>query len=258
MKKYFKMILLFAILIIASLYFQNKGKTETLNEDKKVLGLPSENGNNLVSFTLGEKTINVSWIEVSDAQSLSLIPNFTEKLTAQEALTKYACIALTSAGFYTKQNSPIGLFTYERKQIKKTIVSSTFNGFFSLNDFYTPRITRQLPDDSLRMALQSGPLIKENGQILTLKMKNDAAERRIVIGVTGGNKAYLLVFYDPQSVFMGPKFADLGKAVSLFEEETGIVFADVLNLDGGTASLFYSDSLQLPEAVISGSFFCLK
>ena len=44
----------------------------------------------------------------------------------------------------------------------------------------------------------------------------------------------------------------------MFEEKTGIVFADVLNLDGGTASTFYSDSLQLPEAVISGSFFCLK
>ena len=257
MKKYFKIILLFAILIIASLYFQNKGKTETLNEDKKVLGLPSNQDNSL-SLTLGEKTINVSWIEVEDAQGLSLIPNFTEKLTAQEALEKYNCSALTSASFYTKENSPIGLFIYERKQIKKAIVSNTFNGFFTLNDFYTPRITRTLPDDSLRMALQSGPFIKENGKFLFLRMKTDGQERRVAVGVTGDNKAYLLVFYNPDSVFLGPQLTDLGRMVGMFEEATGIVFADVLNLDGGTASLFYNHSLQLPEAVISGSFFCLK
>ena len=118
MKKYFKIILLFFVLFASFFYFQNKGKTDTSNEEQKVLGLPSESENRVVSFSLEGKTINVSWIEVSDAQNLSLIPNFTEKLTTQEALEKYECNALTSAGFYTKENAPIGLFVANRKQIK--------------------------------------------------------------------------------------------------------------------------------------------
>lgn len=258
MKRYFKVILLFAILFASFVYFQNQGKDNSLNEGKKVLGLPSEENNNPVSISLFGKTINVSWIEVFDPQSLSLVPNFTEKLTAREALDKYGCSALTSAGFYTKENTPLGLFIYDRKQLKGKIDSPTFNGFFSLNDFYTPRITVELPDDALRTAIQSGPLIKENGEFLNLKMKTDSNERRIAVGITGENKIYFLVFYDPESVFLGPKLTDLGKVLNLFEDKTGLVFADALNLDGGTASLFYSKDLRLPEAVIAGSFFCLK
>ncbi len=109
---------------------------------------------------------------------------------------------------------------------------------------------------NLQNAIQTGPIIKENNSYITLKIQDDNGARRVLAAITGDNRLYFLVIYDNNSQFNGPLLADVPSLVGNFENESGIHFADVINLDGGAASAFYSDSASLSEINPSGAFFC--
>jgi uncharacterized protein YigE (DUF2233 family) len=173
-------------------------------------------------------------------------------------MAKEKCKFLVNSGYYKADFSPTGLLISEYQKVSSFVASKTADGIFSVNDFATPRITSEIPKDRLRLALQAGPILKENSFKKVLKLKSDELARRVIVGVTGANQAVFIVFYDSQSVYKGPFLSNLPDLVEKFEKASGIILADVLNLDGGTASVFISDKLNLPEAVFSGSFFCAK
>lgn len=222
----------------------------------EVLGVPS--GDKGVEIKVGENTFKAFYLKVSNAQEITLIPNFKEKETARSIFEKGKCKSLISGGFYTPEGSPTGLFISEGKETKRYVSSSLTNAVYSINDFETPRITREVPRDHLRVALQAGPLLIENSFVQNLRLVRDEEARRVVIGVTGENETYFLVFYSPGSVFTGPTLDSLPEALETFEEESGIDLADAMNLDGGTATAFYSSEIQLSEATPVGSFFCVR
>lgn len=177
---------------------------------------------------------------------------------ASDLFRDFHCQFLVSGGFYTKDNQPIGLFLSERQTLSPFVPNSLFNAVFSVNLFDTPRITRTSPQDPLRLALQSGPLLIENASLLTFSLVNDKPARRIIVAVDGTNIVYFIVIYDPVAAFSGPRLASLPAVLETFQQQSGLLLADALNLDGGTACAFYSDSLKLSEASPVGSFFCLK
>ena len=76
--------------------------------------------------------------------------------------------------------------------------------------------------------------------------------------ITGDNTLYFIIIYNENQVFDGPFLQDMPSVMSEIQKETGIVFADAINLDGGTASTFYSDEVNLSEMSPVGSFFCIK
>src|SRR5258708_5696859 len=110
--------------------------------------------------------------------------------------------------------------------------------------------------DPLKLALQSGPILKENNEFKNLSIIDDHPARRIVMGVTGENKAVLMVIYKDGSSFDGPLLGNLPTVLKTFEEKSGTTLADAINLDGGGASAFYSGDTILTEASPVGSFFC--
>lgn len=222
----------------------------------EVLGVPtSEKG---IEIETGGRKFLAFYLSVPDASDITLIPNFDQAKTASDLFDSQKCGAVVSGGFYTPGGSPTGLFVSEGETLKKYTSSSLLNGLYSINDFETPRISKGVPRDHLRVALQAGPVLIENSFTQNLNLIRDEEARRVVVGVTGENKTVFIVFYNPESAFMGPKLDDMPEALELFGEKTGIGLADAMNLDGGTASAFYTPEVKLPEVTPVGNFFCVK
>jgi uncharacterized protein YigE (DUF2233 family) len=200
--------------------------------------------------------VTFSWYEIDNLESLKLIPNFTEKLSSQEILNKYNCKFLSNASFYTKENKPTGLFITNNKSLANWQENNLFDGILSINEMKTPRITRDLPKDEMEIAIQTGPILKENNSFQVLKIEKDKESRRVVAGVTGENKLFFMSLYDKNSEFSGPLLSKVPSLLKNFEVKTGIKFADLINLDGGSASVFATSNFQLFEFNPVGAFFC--
>ena len=220
--------------------------------------LGKDQGSGLIKIDYKGQKYSASLIRVDNIDNLSLIPNFDQKITASQAKEKYQCKYLTSAGFYLDDNTPAGLFITDGKVLKNWLKNDLFNGILSVNDMAIPRITTDLPKDHLIYAVQSGPLVRENAKNINLYKSNDKPSRRVLAAVSGDNILYFFSIYNPDQVFDGPYLRDLPDIVSLLEDQSKIVFADVVNLDGGSASTFYSESASLPEISPVGAFFCIK
>jgi len=219
--------------------------------------------------SVNERVLNLDGVQykvnwaVVDASKLVLVPNFTEKKIAREVYGELGCKLLINGGFYaagasSAYSKPIGLFVANREEVSEASNNSLFNGFFSVNEFDTPRITLEVPRDPLAIALQTGPILQENNSVHVLKLVRDKAARRMVAAVTGKNELIFITIYKEEAVFSGPNLANLPAIISQFEEEEKLEIADAINLDGGAASAFFSSEVKLSEASPVGSFFCAK
>ena len=128
----------------------------------------------------------------------------------------------------------------------------------SVNELGTPRITREVPEDPLVNAVQTGPVVFENGAVTKLSFVRDSASRRVIAAVSGENELIFMVFYTQDSAFSGPLLAELPEGVAKLNVEENLGIADAINLDGGSASAFAIPGFSLTEASPVGSFFCAR
>lgn len=205
-----------------------------------------------------ENKVGVAWTKIATSSALKLYPNFSQKLSAVQTKKKYDCAEIISAGFYDKNNKPLGLFVSDGKTLNEERPNTFFNGYFSLNNNNVLEIEREAPDQNTRLALQSGPILWKNGQPLDLKIFDDKPARRIVLAITSDNKMVFLAFYDKNSDLEGPNLTEVPQLLSQFTQKTGINFDSALNLDGGSASAFYTNDISLSELTSVGGFFCIK
>ena len=255
MKRIF--IVIFLVFVsLGGLYFANSINFK--KDETKVLGEELQRGSSAVEVSFGDEKYAVYWLVLSNLDTLELIPNFDDSQTASSAFDKYGCELLINGGFYTEAGKPIGLFRANSETIQEFSVNVLMNGVFSVNDFSTPRITREVPGDPLKIALQTGPILIENSFNQKLNLASDKSARRVISAVTGDNKLIFMVIYDPKSVFLGPELVDLPQIVSLLSAENDLNIADAINLDGGSASAFKSRDFSLNEISPVGSFFCLQ
>ena len=168
------------------------------------------------------------------------------------------CQLLVNGGFYTENNEPTGLFITDGETVEAFRSNTLFNGILSVNEFDTPRITRTVPSGVSRIAVQTGPVVFENGSPVNLSLVRDERSRRTVAMATGFNELVFAIFYEEKSVYKGPLLTDLPELVEAFGKATGLIIADAINLDGGSASTFISQNGKLTEISSVGSFFCLK
>jgi len=259
--KTLKILIAVSLLTVAAVFVfegfkKEKGKEVTGEPSPEVLGIPIPKGG--IEIKINDRSYQAQFVVVENAQAISLLPNFEEKQTSQVLLEKAQCSVLVNGGYYTSEGSPTGLFITETKQLKRYIETSLSNAVYSINDFETPRITRLTPQDPLRVALQNGPLLIENDEVLKLSLKRDEEARRVIVGVTGENETVFIIIYDANSVFMGPRLQELPEVLELFEKNSQIDLADAMNLDGGSASSFISQEISLRELSPIGSYFCIK
>ena len=214
--------------------------------------------NNIHTVVLDEKEYSYAWTQVNDLENLFLYPNFENKDTLEEGVKNYECQSLVSGGFYSKDSSPIGLFISEGKVVNKSAKNTLFNGYFILTKNDKVTIEKNYFGEPIRIGLQTGPILIQNEQPQKLSLVNDKNARRIVAALTNENELYFIVFYDKESVFLGPLLVDLPRLVNKIQDGMDIKFISAINLDGGSASAYYSEDIQLSELTPIGSFFCVK
>jgi uncharacterized protein YigE (DUF2233 family) len=255
MVKFAKIVIfLMAILLVGYYLFKN---TQDFNENKRVNDKPSLTSvNNEQKVKIDGKEYAFSWFQVSNSGNLFLFPNFVEKYTLNEAINNYACKNLTNGGFYTETNSPIGLFISEVGKLGYESNNKLFNGYFTLTKNGTPTISRYYSEASIRIGLQAGPILIYNGVVQKLNLVNDKMARRNVIALSKEGEIYFIAIYDEKSVFIGPLLVNLPELINKIQNEIEVEFDSALNLDGGTASVFYSKDISLSELTPVGSFFC--
>ncbi len=242
-------IFIFLSFALLSFYFLNTSK----KFQEKTLGTKQEiEFRKIVGFN---DVYNFDYIIV-DSNRVFLYPN-ENKLSGSEVEDKFGCSYLINGGFYDPYFKPIGLLISEGKEISPWQKNRLFNAVFSINRFDTARITREVPQDPLRVALQSGPLVFENGRKIAIK-SSAVFERRVVVGVTGENKPVFLVFWSQDNFLKGPSLEEVPYLIEEINKGFDLNIADAVNLDGGTASFFYNYNLKLGEVKPVANFFCIR
>lgn len=216
----------------------------------------SELNKQSVVIEIEELPMRISWIKV-DPKNLDLHSNLQEKLTSTAIRAQRNCQALVNGGFYSKENKHLGLLISNYETFSKTLKSSLFNGFFSVDENGT-NISNSPPANNSRLAIQSGPILIYNNESRILTINNDEPARRIVAATTNDTQVLFLVIHRDGSELQGPYLTQVPNLLLAFKNKTGININNAINLDGGSASVFITDSVYLPEVTQIGSYFCTK
>lgn len=258
-----KKIVLFLILIALSaivviIYSRSQKQTVEPYPADVAKENDSDERDNELSVEHNDVEYNVGLIKLEDRSKITFRLNLIDKRSSAEAYDELDCRYLVNGGFYTKENTPLGLFIQDGKLVNTKIISNTFNSFVTIDDGNNISLLKSFDDTNPLHAFQTGPLLVENGSFINLSIKNDKASRRIVLIKTDDGLTYFAAFYIKNSLFSGPSLADLPEIVEKLSAELGIPFQSATNLDGGTASAFISDEVSLTEASTIGSYFCIK
>lgn len=253
----FLFLLVITIGIVATVFLLRATETtkQTLSPAPTVSYAPTPPAESTDVYLNGT-SYRIVWLIPSDPSALTLIPNFTQKRTARSLVDNKECTEVTSGGFYTKDNQPTGLFINEGKTLRGSIPNTLFNGFFVVDQNNTASITSSPPEETVGLALQTGPILIRDGKAVTLAIRDDEFARRVVVGITQKGVIIFLTVYDPENTWSGPKLADTPRVLSGLIERFQL--RDAVNLDGGSASAFIRSDLSLQELTSVGSFFCVK
>lgn len=194
--------------------------------------------------------------EVKDLNKLKLLVNF-EFVEAKNLLSENNCQLSLNAGFYGKDNKPLGLVVSENEVLSEKVDSELLNAYLWISDLGGFGITQELPNTQIKTAVQSGPLLFVNGEKRQLTINNDKQARRSVVATLANGNLWFLIIFDKTSVFLGPKLANLPTTLEIIAETENKVIIEAINLDGGTASMYKDNQVFLNEFKPIGSLFCV-
>jgi uncharacterized protein YigE (DUF2233 family) len=189
-------------------------------------------------------------VVISDVSNLSLTSNLSERRDAAGLAAAKKCQFLTNAGFYDTSNQHLGWFYTQGEEISPAITNRLFDGFLSLVAGQAV-IGFDRPEDAV-WGVQSGPVLVHDGIPLKLSIREDQPRRRVVAAINDNQDLIFMVIVSSQSEYGGPLLADLPQLVKSIDPE----IAAAINLDGGSASAFYSSEIQLKEYSPIGGYFC--
>jgi hypothetical protein len=173
-------------------------------------------------------------------------------------MDKHHCSALSNGGFYNTNDQHIGLFEINDRVIHETSPNALFNGFLWSTMSNVSGIGSMLPDQPLKFALQTGPVLMENKKERDLTLVSDQNARRIVGAVTPQDSLLFIAVYADTTEFSGPMLAVLPKIIGEISKRDELHIVHAINLDGGNHSAFYTSEQSLPELSPVGSIFCIR
>ena len=262
MKKWLFIFIFIILLIFAAFFYLKKSATQTPSSNKVLSAVEAPTTTPVAwkqstVINVDGIPIRISWAKVKP-EEVELYSNLKEQKLSEEIKVDKSCQILVSGGFYSKENTHLGLFITNFETISPPLQNSTLNGFLWISSDGTITISSDFPIISPRLALQSGPLLTLNGQSLVLSMNNDESSRRIVAATTGDNELYFFAVYRDRSDYQGPLLKKLPEIINLFKKQTSIDIVDAINLDGGSASVFITNYDLLRELAHIGSYFCIR
>ncbi len=254
---------LFILCIIGLLWFIFKASKTTVPMLTTLPNIPSilpseRNVAEPLNYIVNGETFSFSWFAVDQTDSIKLIPNFTKQTSSISVAQENKCTFLSSAGFYSTDSKPIGLFVIDNKQLSPYQPNALLNGFLSVNSMGIASIETKPPPGTSTIVLQSGPLLIVGGLPQQLAIRNDEPARRIVVVETSNHKIVFLVLYSLENTFEGPKLTDVPNHLKEIEKNIHISIIHALNLDGGSASAFITPTVSITELTPVGSFFCIQ
>ncbi len=197
--------------------------------------------------------------KLQDDEEVLLIPNFKEMWSSAEVLSSSHCDFIINGGFYTKENSPLGLFFLRGKKITDYLENSFLNGNILKYREGAISLSSGRPSlaNDLEFALQSGPYFSLKSEAV-LRFENGKARRSLIAQDSKG-KIYFLAVYNSSDNFSGPDLNQLKKILLAVSNDNKLELMSAVNLDGGsTLAFLQTDEDSIPEIKKSGSFFCIK
>ncbi len=202
-------------------------------------------------------TYGIAAYEVDTNETVDLIPNFSQKMGSADVFLSNSCSFLTNGSFYTPENEPVGLFQIGDHILKPFIQNRTVNSvvYRRNKSLYVDYDYLQTPTDWI---FQAGPMLYFHGSPLPLKIKNDEPARRMVAIQRSDNRILFTAIVIESQITSGPYLADVPVILKTYSSQKAIPIQNAVNLDGGSASVFHSDSMVYPEFNPVGSFLCVR
>ena len=211
----------------------------------------------LSTITVNNTVYTYDTIGPIRASQLSLVSNLPRKLSSQELKELHQCKSLTSAGFYDTSDTHIGLFVVNNETISQQAPNSLFRSIVFVAQNGSAGISDTIPNLQLHLALQTGPVLIQDGQEAKLALRVDEQARRIAIGLTDEN-TFILYGIFGDHVFTGPELANLPAIISAINTKENITVQTVVNLDGGNHAAYMHNGTVVSEVSPVGGIFCIQ
>ncbi|MEA3355383.1 MAG: phosphodiester glycosidase family protein [Patescibacteria group bacterium] len=248
--------ILFSLFVIISLILifnhkNNKKVTPLPQEEIKEMSLMEK----LDTINYNNKTYPFAFFKVDHPEDLKLFSNFSQIKSSEDIIKEKQSSFLINGGFYDKSNQPLGWFVADNQEISKKIISNLLNGFIQKKD--NQIFINSTPLLNVQFGLQSGPILIKNSQPLILKIKNDEFRRRTIATLNQNHQLIFITIISTESEFNGPLLANTPNVLQKISQKINQKFVSAINLDGGSASVFYTPDTYIKEFSPIGSFFCL-
>lgn len=254
MKKY---LLVIGVMAVCLPYFLHDKRldspTKTNTEIKEDSVRPALN---MKTIDLPDSSFRYDYFIVDQTNPLQIIDNVEKKLSSTEIVNEKQCRYLANGGFYTKEDKKIGLLKVNGSILSKWQANQLFNGIVYASSSGYLAIHNSPQNDRYDDGFQSGPLLIYDGQNIRLSIKNDEHERRMVMATTPQNQAIFIAIIGSQASFEGPKLASVASVLQAIAQQENITIQNAVNLDGGTASVLFTDQNKLKELQPVGTFLC--
>lgn len=249
------------IFVVSSFYFLFNREGDILGTRKSDIGVITPTSfvmpENTVEVTSGGNTFWATYIKVEDPEKIFLYPNFENKENSRNLIEKNKCRNLINGSYYTGDSKPLGMFVSEGATVKNQTKNLLIPAIFFVTYDKEADILYDIAGKNLRLALQTGPVLWENGVAKRLSLRDDGLSRRSVVGITDNKEIIFIALYNNQVLLQGPYLEDMPIILKQFQEKSAIQLIKAANLDGGSASAFYTGKFFLEELSYIGSYFCI-
>lgn len=252
--------ILFFLIFIGGIYVYITRPGNTSENDQREASISSNPPS--ISIATPENSIDIPFGQTSytlyysriDNGTITVIPNFSEKVSAASIAEKNDCRKAGNGGFYTEEDTPLGLFRLNGAVLSnEREETNLITGFFYIGQSGDPGIGREYPEDAPTI-IQTGPFFSRDDTFTTVQDK--PARRTLIIETTSG-QLYIASITAKGTAASGPYLSVLPEILFSVDEPFEVQY--ILNLDGGAASFYKDESgFTLSEFTHVGSVICVK
>ncbi len=255
-----RIVVIFLLVLVGITFIYKKQMTSTYSDSaipttahNTALPTPSEAQ---TTVTSNGTLYAYALFRVKDPERLMLVANPEGEKSFHELVNQNSCKSAINAGFYDTEGKPLGYFKTRDAIIHDQTASALLDGYIWTDTTGGIGISTDLPHQPLDIALQNGPLLISHGEKRTLTIKNDESARRSFAGIAQDNTLWFGIITVPDNTFSGPLLADLPTVIHDIGVRSDISWISAINLDGGSASAYESDTHSVSELTPVGGIFC--
>jgi uncharacterized protein YigE (DUF2233 family) len=204
------------------------------------------------------ETIAYGFMTIPPMTDTLLVPNFAEKRLSKEIAVSNGCMYYANGSFYDTENRPLGLFRTGTVILKSATQNPLINAFIWRNTSGQFLISKSIPPEDSKWALQTGPLLLNEGIPLSISVRNDEYARRMVAGVDHAGSIVFFVVFGVGQFHTGPTLESLPDIIHAISRKERLGIDTAVNLDGGSASAYSDGRLTMEELTPVGSLFCIR